>query len=62
MDTQHNMDMNCYEKIQQALEGMRACKPVERSEKARRYAVSITEMEKLLAYFSMYVVNDGAGE
>lgn len=62
MDTQHDMDRNCYELIRQALKDMRACKPDERSEKARRYAVSITEMEKVLAYFHQYVVNDGAGE
>jgi hypothetical protein len=39
----------------QAIEKMREEKPEERSEKARRYAVAITELEKLIAYFKVYV-------
>lgn len=58
---QHDKDISCYELIRKALKEMRESKPDERSEKARRYAVSITEMEKVLAYFHDYVVNDGAG-
>ena len=37
------------------LEYMRTAKPSERSEKARRYAVLITEMEKVYAYFHAWV-------
>lgn len=59
---QVDKDRLCFEAIRQALKEMRSAKPEERNEKARRYAVSITEMEKALAYFHMYVVNDGAGE
>lgn len=60
-DNQHDKDIACYELIRKALREMRDSKPDERSEKARRYAVSITEIEKVLAYFHDYVVNDGAG-
>jgi len=40
------------------LEEMRKSKPAERSEEARRYAVTITELEKVYAYFKVYVVNN----
>jgi len=62
MDNQYEIDKRCLEQVKQALRSMRASKPDERSEKARRYAVSITEMEKVLAYFRMYVVDNGASE
>lgn len=39
-----------------ALQKLRAAKPDDRSELARRYAVAITEMEKTLAYFHTFVV------
>lgn len=35
---------------------MREAKPTERNEAARRWAVSITELEKATAYFYAYVV------
>jgi len=41
-----------------ALKVLKANKPDERSEKARKYAVTITEMEKVCAYFNTYVIND----
>lgn len=41
-----------------ALYTLRANKPSERSEKARRYAVTITEMEKVLAYFKVFALED----
>lgn len=40
---------------------LKASKPEERSEKARRYAVAITEMEKAMAYFYMMVLQDFEG-
>lgn len=43
--------------MKKALETMRRGKPEIRSERARRYAVAITEMEKAFAYFHTYVVN-----
>ena len=41
--------------LEAALETLRNAKPEERSEKARRYAVSITELEKVIAYFKIYI-------
>ena len=37
---------------------LKNAKPAERSELARRYAVTLTEYEKVMAYFLMYVVNE----
>ncbi|MCP4083226.1 MAG: hypothetical protein GY743_23640 [Planctomycetaceae bacterium] len=41
-----------------ALSALRNNKPAERCEKARRYAVTITEMEKVLSYFTVYVLGN----
>lgn len=41
--------------LEAALETLRLAKPEERSEKARRYAVAITELEKVIAYFKVYI-------
>lgn len=41
--------------LEQALESLRKAKPEDRSEIARRYAVTITELEKVVAYFKVYV-------
>jgi hypothetical protein len=40
---------------------LKASKPEERSEKARHYAVAVTEMEKAMAYFYMMVLQDFEG-
>jgi len=45
-----------------ALARMQASKPNDRSEADRRWAISITEMEKALAYFKTWVVDAGKGE
>ena len=37
---------------------LKNAKPAERSEMARRYAVTLTEYEKVMAYFLTYVVNE----
>lgn len=39
-----------------ALELLRDAKPEQRGELARRYAVTVTEFEKVMAYFKVYVV------
>jgi len=41
--------------LEKALESLRNAKPEDRSEISRRYAVTITEMEKVVAYFKVYV-------
>lgn len=43
------------EKLVDAWNELRQNKPVTRSEKARRYAVTITEMEKVMAYFKVFI-------
>lgn len=43
-----------------ALKALRANKPSERCEKARRYAVTITEMEKVYGYFKTFILDDPA--
>ena len=43
--------------FQNTMENLRMAKPNERSEIARRYAVTITEFEKVIAYFKVYVVD-----
>ena len=40
---------------------LKASKPEDRSEKARRYAVTITEMEKTMSYFFTMVTQDFEG-
>ena len=42
-------------KLQEALETLRHARPDDRSELARRYAVTITEMEKVIAYYTVFV-------
>ncbi len=44
--------------LKAALEAMKAEKPEERSELARRYAVSITELEKVMAYYLYFVESE----
>lgn len=39
------------------LDELAKAKPNERSELARRYAVTITELEKVAAYYSVFVLN-----
>ena len=52
--------MNTYEvramgMMAQALDALRQARPYERSERSRRIAICITEMEKVVAYFDCYV-------
>ena len=47
---------NALDKLEEALDALRAEKPQERGEDARRYAVAITELEKVIAYFVTFVV------
>lgn len=51
------MELNdAYRKLEEALEALRAAKPEERSEEARRVQVTITELEKVIGYFVTFVV------
>jgi len=49
-------DTTSLEALKAALELLKAGKPNDRSEKDRRYAVAITELEKTLAYFHTFVI------
>ena len=51
-------DMACNDLIIETFKALRTAKPEDRSEKARYYAVAITEMEKVMAYFHTYIVID----
>jgi len=41
--------------LESALEALQKAKPNDRSEKNRRFAVSITELEKVIAYFKVFI-------
>lgn len=45
-------------KFEELLKALRDAKPEERNELARRYAVTITELEKVAAYFEVYIYNE----
>lgn len=44
--------------LKNALMKLREIRPEERSGRSRRYAVTITEMEKVVAYFETWVINE----
>lgn len=46
---------NVAEALKGVLATLRAAKPEDRSELDRRYAVTITELEKVFAYFNTYI-------
>ncbi len=54
-----DIDGTALDNLQKNLAFLRFAKPNERSEKARHYAVAITEMEKVVAYFQTWVVGAG---
>lgn len=47
----------CQNALNNALDKLKWAKPEERSETARRFAVTITELEKVIGYFETWVVN-----
>ena len=49
----------CGQSIADTIVMLRDAKPDDRSEKDRRFAVVITEMEKAQAYFYAYITNQG---
>lgn len=53
---QQQLNHNCIDAISDALQKLRDAKPDERNELARRYAVTITELEKVYAYFLAWVI------
>lgn len=53
---QNELNHNCIDSIGDTLQKLRDAKPDERNELSRRYAVTITEMEKVYAYFLAWVI------
>lgn len=51
-------DQFCTNLIENAIRALRGNKPQDKSDKARFYAVTITEMEKVYAYFRIYVLDN----
>lgn len=45
-----------YDKMKEAYGALVAMKPAERSELARRVAVTITEFEKMMGYYQSFVI------
>jgi hypothetical protein len=43
--------------IEEALYKARKAKPIQPCEEGRRYAITVTELEKVYAYFTTFVVN-----
>lgn len=46
------------ERLEQTYQMMKANKPNDRSEQDRYWAIAITDMEKLIAFFKVYVAKD----
>ena len=55
-----DIDLTVLDNLQKNLAFLRFAKPDDRSEKARRYAVTVTELEKVVAYFKTYVVDEAS--
>jgi ABC-type phosphate transport system auxiliary subunit len=55
MDEQHPDDL-VQIRLRETMDAIKAARPTERSELARRYAILITELEKLQAYHDVYIV------
>ena len=49
----------CGVQLYAALETLRENKPNDRSEKDRRFAVTITELEKVYAYYVTFAMDEG---
>lgn len=57
-DLQQRANETCFGSIREALDNLKLLKPGDRSELDRRYAVTITEMEKVMAYFWAFVMSE----
>lgn len=49
------MEIEIWETMWRLHQQLQAAKPTERNEIARRYAITITELEKVMAYFDLWV-------
>jgi hypothetical protein len=55
------IDAKTWVDLLDAYRALKAAKPDDRSERARRYAVTITEFEKTLSYFHTMVLQEFQG-
>jgi hypothetical protein len=55
------VEQKVFNELVDTLATLRVNKPEQRSESARSWAVAITEMEKVVAYFKVYVLEFGVG-
>lgn len=58
MDNEPTTENLLLQRLMSLLMDFRDAKPEERSELARRYAVTITELEKCAAYFASFCCGD----
>lgn len=61
MSEQESPSAAAWNALMDAYRTLKASKPDERSEEARRYAVTITEFEKVLSYFNTMVMQEFGG-
>jgi hypothetical protein len=52
------IDAGMLEDLRRTLARLQGLKPLERSERARHWAVAITEMEKVIGYFKTFVFDE----
>lgn len=62
MNEQEKANQDCVDAIADVLLKLGQAKPKDRGELARRYAVTITELEKAYAYFRTWVIEEGPQE
>lgn len=58
MSNEPKIEYEIWNSMIDLLEKLKAAKPAERNEVARRYAVTITEFEKVMGYFNTFVVEE----
>lgn len=56
-EERETLEANLLHDMYEMLRRLQEAKPNERSEKARRYAVTITEFEKVIAYFGIFTIH-----
>lgn len=60
MNENYSVEKRAASAIKQAIDELIAAKPNDRSEKDRRYAITITEIEKVLAYYQYWIGRDAS--
>jgi hypothetical protein len=56
MDEANHPDNLVDIRLHELMDAMKAARPVERGELARRYSVAITELEELMAYHRVFIM------